>query len=205
MESESNRPFVLQYSSLIESEGQKCALVGGVAVGIWTEERFTKDIDLVLAVETDNDAEKLVKGIVARGFMVEKVLEHKPTGSLAVVMLSHTGADKIEARLDLIFMQTGVEREVVENSVIFRVEGGVEFRVASVGHLIALKTLSMDDRRRPQDRLDLAKLLRVADKSDLKIAEATLTLITQRGFSQGKDLKAILRGLQETYGLKKRG
>lgn len=202
---DSKRPFAFQCSSLIEDEGYKCALVGGVAVGVWTEERFTKDIDLALAVKTDKDAENLVKRLLRKGFIVEKVLEHKPTESLAVVILSHTINGKPESRLDLIFKQTGIEREVVENAVMFKIDNRSEFRVATVGHLIALKTLSMDDQTRPQDRQDLANLFKVADRKDLELAKKAVKLITGRGFNQDKNLTTNLKLLQEMYGLKKSG
>jgi hypothetical protein len=49
--------------------------------------------------------------------------------------------------------------------------------VAQVGHLIALKLLSRDDRTRPQDVVDLRALFTVASDGELARAAATLDLI----------------------------
>jgi len=202
---DSKQPLAYECAKIIEKEGYKCALVGGVAVGVWGEERFTKDLDFALAVKTDKDAEKLVKAMVDKGFRIETVLEHKPSDSIALVIFSSPTSDKIPYRVDLIFMQTGIEKEVVENSVVFKVDKKSELRVASVGHLIALKVLSMDDKKRPQDRLDIANLLKVADKNDLETAKKALDLITKREFNQKKDLLQRFKVLQEIYVQEKKG
>jgi hypothetical protein len=60
--------------------------------------------------------------------------------------------------------------------------------VACVAHLIALKLLSRDDRTRPQDRVDLAQLLRVATPADLDFARAAVALIQARGFQRNRRL-----------------
>jgi hypothetical protein len=64
--------------------------------------------------------------------------------------------------------------------------------VARVGHLIALKVLARDDRTRPQDRVDLAALLRRAGDAALAEARESLALVTRRGFQRGRDLPAAL-------------
>jgi predicted nucleotidyltransferase len=44
--------------------GLRCALVGGFAVSVRTEPRFTRDIDLVVAVPDDATAEELLPGVI---------------------------------------------------------------------------------------------------------------------------------------------
>jgi hypothetical protein len=61
--------------------------------------------------------------------------------------------------------------------------------VARVGHLIALKLLSRDDRRL-QDQLDLQALLAVATEADLEDARKGVALIVERGFHRGRALEA---------------
>ena len=141
-------------SEIIEKAGYKSALIGGVAVGVWTEERFTKDLDFALAVKTDKDAETLVKTLRDSGFAIHTVLEHTSSKSLAVVILSSPKIRGITHRVDLIFMQSGIENEVVIKAIEFKDNKKSLLRVARIGHLIALKTLSMDDKTRPQDRPD---------------------------------------------------
>ena len=67
--------------------------------------------------------------------------------------------------------------------------------MARVGHLLATKILARDDKRRPQDAADLRALLAEAELGDLALAEKALTLITERGFARGRDLKAAWRTL----------
>ena len=60
--------------------------------------------------------------------------------------------------------------------------------VARTGHLIALKVLSRDDVRRPQDIADLRALLAVASPAELERARMSLSLIAARGYHRGRDL-----------------
>jgi hypothetical protein len=60
--------------------------------------------------------------------------------------------------------------------------------VATIGHLLALKTLARDDRERPQDLDDLKALLLEAEPQDLEDARIALQLIEERGFHRGRRL-----------------
>ena len=71
-------------------------------------------------------------------------------------------------------------------------------RVAMTGHLIALKVLSRDDVRRPQDLVDLRALLRVASRAELARAQQALTLIAARGYHRGRDLMSELNSLRSS-------
>jgi hypothetical protein len=74
---------------------------------------------------------------------------------------------------------------------------GIETRVATTGHLIALKLLSVSDRR-PQDQVDLVGLIGVATSADLAVAKAAIRLIAVRGYSRGRDLEAAFKKLKST-------
>jgi hypothetical protein len=52
----------------LQEQGARTALLGGLAVSTWTEPRFTRDVDLAVAVQTDADAERLVHGLLQRGY-----------------------------------------------------------------------------------------------------------------------------------------
>jgi hypothetical protein len=67
--------------------------------------------------------------------------------------------------------------------------------VASMGHLLALKLLPRDDRARPQGRIDLGALLRVATPADLDEARDGVALIHARGFQRERDLSRALEQL----------
>jgi hypothetical protein len=64
--------------------------------------------------------------------------------------------------------------------------------VAQVGHLIAMKLVSRDPKRRPHDQQDLVALASVAEDGEWQRAEAAIELIAHRGFSRGRDLRAGL-------------
>lgn len=172
------------------------ALVGGLAVSVRTEPRFTRDADVCVAVEGDNEAEALIGRLRAVGYRVVSIVEQEATGRIATVRLT-AGDDRDDGViLDLLFASSGVEHEVVEGADDQEVFEGVRAPVASIAALIALKVLARDDANRPQDRVDLVALLRVASASDVSLAHDLLYLISQRGYDRGRDLAAGLDALR---------
>ncbi len=65
---------------------------------------------------------------------------------------------------------------------------GVLIKVATTPHLIAMKVLSQDVHRRPNDIHDLFALIGCSKKSDLAQAEELLKLIGKRGFGRRRNL-----------------
>jgi len=51
----------------LSESGATCALVGGFAVSARTEPRFTRDLDLAVAVNEDSEAEALVQFLTSQG------------------------------------------------------------------------------------------------------------------------------------------
>lgn len=72
---------------------------------------------------------------------------------------------------------------------------GLVVPVARRSHLLALKILWRDDRRRPQDVADLRVLLGHASPDEILEAKAALSLITERGFHRGRALLASFEEL----------
>jgi predicted nucleotidyltransferase len=171
------------------------ALVGGLAVSARTEPRFTRDIDLVIAVRDDHDAERAVHALQQRGYQVHALVEQEAAGRLATARLAPRGDDAAGVVLDILFASSGIESEIVEAADPLEILPGLRVPVACVAHLIALKLLSRDDRTRPQDRVDLAQLLRVATPADLDRARAAVALIHDRGFQRDRHLTADLERL----------
>ncbi|MDQ3974793.1 MAG: nucleotidyl transferase AbiEii/AbiGii toxin family protein [Actinomycetota bacterium] len=68
----------------LAGQGAPFALVGGLAVSARTEPRFTRDIDLVVAVENDREAEAVVRAL-APSYEVLVTLEHDALQRLAAV------------------------------------------------------------------------------------------------------------------------
>lgn len=90
--------------------------------------------------------------------------------------------------IDLLFASSGIESEIVDSSERLEVFAGIEARVATRSHLMAMKVLARDDRTRPQDLDDLRSLLAKASAADIETTRALLLLITERGFARRRDL-----------------
>ena len=172
------------------------ALVGGLAVGVRSEPRFTRDVDLAAAVQNDREAESLTRSFIAEGYAVSAALENEETGRLATVRLFAPGYKKEGPIFDLLFASSGIESEVVSGAEEEEVFSGLLVPVANRGHLLALKVLSRSDSR-PQDAIDIHALLREADESDLDRAREAVSLIVRRGYARGKDLATALEGFIE--------
>jgi predicted nucleotidyltransferase len=168
--------------------GQSFALLGGFAISARAEPRTTKDVDVAVLVEADEEAEQLAFELSRRGYVVETTVEQTQTGRLATIRtISPSGSI-----VDLLFASSGIEPEIVRAATVIEVLGDLEIPVATVGHLIATKILARDDRHRPQDRVDLQALFEVAVDRDLAEARAALELVEQRGCARGRPLSQEL-------------
>lgn len=163
------------------------ALVGGLAVSVRTEPRFTRDIDLAVTVGDDAAAEALVSSLAPR-YQPLTMVEHETLGRLAAVRLGRSGGTGGDAVVDLLFASSGIEHEVAADATPLEVFPTVTVPVARTGHLLALKLLARDDRR-PQDDVDLRRLLDVATAEDLDLAGRSVRLIAERGADRGRDLE----------------
>ena len=174
---------------------ERFALVGGLAVSIHGEVRFTRDVDLAVAVADDEAAEQLVYGLRSEGFEAVASVEHGERERLSTVRL----LSPLGVKVDLIFASCGIEAEVVERATLIDVPGTGPLPVACVEELVAMKTLSMTQRRL-QDRIDAQRLLEHTEGLDLERVRANLALIHQRGYDRGEDLEAKLASLLEEVG-----
>jgi hypothetical protein len=160
-----------------------------------TEPRFTRDIDLVIAVAGDREAEQAIHALQQRGYLVAALVEQEAAGRLATARLVPRDGDAAGVVLDILFASSGIEREIVEAAEPLEILPGLRVPVATLGHLVALKVLSRDDRTRPQDRADLVQLLRAAGRDDLGTARQAVALIQARGFHRNRDLPGDLERL----------
>jgi hypothetical protein len=104
------------------------------------------------------------------------------------VRLEGSGSDVV---VDLLFASSGIESELVASATRLEVLPRLSAPVATVGHLIALKTLA----GRNQDLTDLASLTPAASMSDLQAARDAVQLIKVRGFNREQDVVADLEKL----------
>ena len=107
------------------------ALVGGLAVSARAEPRFTRDIDLAVAVRDDATAEALVHGLAGTGYRVLTSIEQEAAGRLATVRLETPGEGAGGVVVDLLFASSGVEAEIVRGADVLEVLPGL--RVPAAG------------------------------------------------------------------------
>jgi predicted nucleotidyltransferase len=178
---------------LLHDAGLGFAVVGGLAVSARTEPRFTRDVDLAVAVPDDLAVEKLVLLAGQRGYRTFSLLEHDVAKRIATVRLqSESGI------LDLLFASSGIEAEIVRDAEELELLPGVRVPVARVPHLMAQKLLARDDHSRPQDIADLTRLRDVATATELEEVRALLQLIETRGFNRKRPLLEHLALLLQT-------
>jgi hypothetical protein len=186
--------------------GARYALVGGLAVSEHTVPRFTRDVDLAVAVASDQEAERLVGDLIRSGYRLFAQLEHRDTGRFATARLLLPAAgspDDGGPVIDLLLATCGIEQELVAAAETRTIGAGVAMPVARLGHLIALKLLSEDTVRRPLDAADLIALLRKATREDRELARGAIRLITSRGFARDKDLETALAAKLAALGLER--
>ncbi|WP_437638376.1 nucleotidyl transferase AbiEii/AbiGii toxin family protein [Sorangium sp. So ce854] len=176
----------------LEGLDRRIALVGGLAVSVRAEPRFTRDVDLAVLVTGDDDAEALSRELQARGYQVLAVVEQTAQGRLATVRLQTPSRPPRGVVIDLLFASSGVETEIVEAAELIEVFPDVTVPVVQTGHLLALKVLAREDRRRPQDLVDIRPLLPIARDTDIAMARSAVERIEQRGFARGRDLRRLL-------------
>ena len=174
----------------VHKGGRHGCLVGGLAVSARSDPRFTRDVDLAVAVDGDAEGEALIRALGSDGFTVSTVIEQDAVGRMAMVRLS----DARGTSVDILLASSGIEKEIVSDAEPLEVVRGVIIPVARVGHLIALKLLSVAPGRET-DAMDLRALARVAGDAEWSRARAAVQLIEGRGFARDRDLVGDLAAL----------
>lgn len=180
-----------QTAHFLDARHQPWALVGGLAVSIRVEPRFTRDIDLAVAVTDDAAAESLVAGLVAAGFSLRLSLQQQALGRLAAVRLLPPGQPDEGIVIDLLFTSSGIEPEICREAERLEIAPGLTVPVAQAGHLVAMKLLALAPDR-PQDGVDLRALVSQLTGEDRRRAIDAVALIEARGADRGKALGAEL-------------
>lgn len=167
--------------------GRHFALVGGLAVSVRAEVRFTRDVDLVVLVADDADAETLTYELRAAGYAAVASVEHETRHRLATVRLMSPSGVKVDLR----FASSGIESEIVNRATPVDWGSAGSIPVANAEELLAMKILSMTDQRL-QDRIDAQRLLQFTPRLDLSSVREHLARITERGYAREQDLEAKL-------------
>jgi predicted nucleotidyltransferase len=173
-----------QAAADLNAIGARWALIGGLAVALRAEPRFTKDVDLAVAVKDDQEAEDLVNRLQVRGYALTTIMEQDYVNRLATARLVRPATGASSAFIDLLFANSGIEQEIVDSADRLEVLPDLVMPVATVGHLIALKVLA----GRHQDLTDLGYLIPAASDADLNEARMAVAKIEARGYNRGQDL-----------------
>jgi predicted nucleotidyltransferase len=175
--------------------GKAFCVVGGFGVSLRGQVRFTRDVDVAVRIADDAEAEALVRELGAHGYRPTALVEHDERGRLSTArMRSPSGVT-----VDLLLASSGIEAETVARATTIEIAGAGAVPVAQAEELLAMKVLSMEDRR-AQDRLDALSLLEVNDDLDLGRVREDLRLIRDRGYHRKQDLDAKLDALLATLG-----
>lgn len=174
------------------------ALLGGWAVSVRTKPRFTRDVDLAVAVGSDAQAELVIGEFRSRGYGITMLVEQDAVHRLATARLASSKVEK-GVLLDLLFASSGIEAEICAQAERLEIMPGLVLPVAKAEHLLALKILARNDRTRPQDAGDIRQLLQIMDESGISAAREALRLITERGYDRGRNLISALRDAQALF------
>jgi predicted nucleotidyltransferase len=176
--------------------GLRWALVGGMAVSFRAKPRTTQDLDVVIAVSGDREAERIALSLKMRGYRDysrQPWVEREEDGRLMTVRLLAPGEEGEDGLLiDLLFASSGIEPEVVAAAELIEVIPGVSVPIAKSEHLLALKVLA----GRPKDLEDIRVLFKTVAIADLHLTRVLLELIESRGFNRGRELLVELEKLQ---------
>ena len=174
----------------LRREGRRFALVGGVAVSVRAEPRFTRDLDLALMTENDRDLEGLVLTLRGDGYEPIALVEHEARGRLATARL----ASRSGLIVDLLAASSGIEDVVVGRATDVDIPGVGNVHVARAEELLALKVLAVTPARR-KDEIDAVSLILANPALDLDSVREDLRLIRERGFDRKQDLEAKLAAI----------
>jgi hypothetical protein len=142
-----NEPL-LDIAALFARSSVGYAVIGGHAVNVWLEPRFTASID-VTVVATPDELARLLAVLQSAGYHVERQLgAEQPSGPDFIRLRSNTGSV-----LEIQPAKTELQRELVRRAQ--RQSGSVV--TATVEDLLILKLIAW----RSKDRIDLEGLARL--------------------------------------------
>ena len=169
------------------------AIIGGFAVSARAEPRFTRDVDVCVLVDGDEQAEELASGLTRRGYEVVAIGEHEQADRLATLRL--VAPFRSGVLVDLLFASSGLESEIVESAQVLEILPNLLVPAARTPHLVVLKLLARDDATRPQDAMDLRALRKALDASEAAEVRRLAALVVERGFNRDRHLP----GLADAY------
>jgi hypothetical protein len=138
------------------------ALLGGLALAVWKHPRFTKDVDVLVALE-GTSTEELLNLLATAGFRPKKGDGIVKLGELELLQLVYSPADAlVDVQVDLMLVQNDYQRQAIRRRVTVKLPGtGDQVGVLSCEDLILHKLIA----GRLIDLADAAALLRANRES----------------------------------------
>jgi Nucleotidyl transferase AbiEii toxin, Type IV TA system len=179
----------------LEGHGVRFAVVGGLAASARGEARFTRDVDVATAVDTDEDAEAVVFSLQQAGYLLLATVEQDAAKRLATARLRNPQG----IVCDLIFATSGIEREVVESAEPLELFEHVLVPTATAEALLAMKTLSASAKR-ARDLEDIRAILLENPSFDEARVKELLGTIERRGYARGQRLLEKWHKIRADFG-----
>jgi len=153
------KKLLIESAAILESAGIPYIVIGGQAVLLYGEPRFTRDIDITLGIDTDQLA-KVKFAFEKSGFVPRPLDIDRFVRETSVFPLEHTESG---IRMDLIFSFSPFEQNAIQRAHFVEIDG---FKVAfaSIEDLIVLKIFA----GRPLDLDDVAKIIMKNSRIDSK-------------------------------------
>ena len=130
--------------------GISCAVIGGVAVGVWGEPRLTRDVDVKVLLGR-NHASRLLE-ILAADYIP---LQPDPLNTLIRTGILFV-QDKSGTRLDLLLSDNEFDVQAINRAKPMKLAYGLKAHICSAEDLIIYKLIST----RTRDREDAASVVR---------------------------------------------
>ena len=120
-----------------------CALLGGLALAIWKHPRFTKDVDVLVALDNTN-ANDLLRNLTDAGFRAKRAEPFVTIDETEFLQLSYQPEDSfVEVQIDLLLVRTRYQQEAIRRRIpVDSVELGFEIDVLACEDLIIHKLLA---------------------------------------------------------------
>lgn len=158
-----NNPLIQSLKQLclfLDSISVEYMLVGGLAVGIWSQPRATVDIDFLISVKTDDFNILRQKLKESNKFIF---IHNEPITFQKVSFLRATLKDNPDISIDLLFSDDAFKTEALKRKEAVKVDD-FSIYISTAEDLVLLKLLSS----RGQDRLDAEKIFEM-QKANLDI------------------------------------
>lgn len=141
---------LVRMQTALESKGIESAVIGAIALAVWGEPRYTRDVDLKVQLSR-GDAGRLLDAIPA---------SCTPLGDAPQDLLERAGMifvkDEADVRIDLLLADVEFDRQAIARAAPVDIAPGVKARVCTAEDLIIYKLIST----REKDHVDVVSIVR---------------------------------------------